>query len=146
MRSFFSLSFLPCSLSNRLAANVLEQRWRSPVAQVGWKRVFSKADWQQHVWDERQGSPTPDQRGLSLPVSSFRWESRLWTWAQPGKSGLQRWPLSPLTLPGDLHIRSPWTQGQWPCLVEGGSCWRGPVWGEKRKRFQVQEKLLGEVT
>lgn len=62
-------------LSNRLAADLLEQRWRSPVAQVGGKRVFFKAHWEQHVRNERQGAPAADQRGFPLPISSFRWES-----------------------------------------------------------------------
>lgn len=68
----FSLCLM---LSNRLAADLLEQRWRSPVAQVGGKRVFFKAHWEQHVRDEWQGAPAADQRGFPLPISSFRWES-----------------------------------------------------------------------
>lgn len=61
------------SSCNRFAAGLLEQGWCGTVAQVGREGVFLEADWEQHFWDERQGSAAPDQRGLSIQVSSFRW-------------------------------------------------------------------------
>lgn len=149
---FFSLSlslFLPRSLSHRLAASLLEQGWRSPVAQVGWKRVFFKANWQQHVWNEWQSSPAADQRGLSLSISSFRWESGPLTRAQLGQS-VSRW----LVFASSHHAQEIPTVGHQEhnnndlSLREERSCWHKSVWGEKRKSFQVKGKLwrLGEGT
>lgn len=57
----------------RFAARLLEQGRRRTVAQVGGEGVFPEADREQHFWDEWQGSVAPDQRGLSIQISSFRW-------------------------------------------------------------------------
>lgn len=61
------------SSCHRFAARLLEQGWCGTVAQMGREGVFLEADWEQHFWDEWQGSAAPDQRGLSIQVSSFRW-------------------------------------------------------------------------